>query len=199
MRLKWLAFTMLAALTLAGCGGLSYYNGKAYHNPEEALKAYRADLNDRLASIAPTGNRIGGKALVALPNTAILVEAFLSGAKENPPLFAPEDYEDDLPLTAARADAHYGFMADALKKRGVFDDVTVIRSDAPEKADIAGYDYLIYLSVPGPYKDQWYIRFGKNAPMPIYLDYSIERSPERDVRRTNAWLMSIEQLVAEVK
>jgi len=190
---------MLAALMLAGCGLKCNYNGKVYGSPDEAMKAYSKDLNDRLASIAPINNRIGGKALVALPNTAILEGTCLAGTLENYPDVDQDDLKERNAYTAARADAHYGFMADALKKRGVFDDVTIIRSGAPEKADIAGYDYLIYLSVPGPYKDQWYIRFGKNAPMPICLDYSIERSPERDIKRTNAWLMSIEQLVAEAK
>lgn len=199
MRLKWLAVTMLAVLTLAGCGLKSNYNGTVYGRPEEALKAYGNDLNDRLAKVKPTNNRIGGKALVSLPGATKLKEIGFAGVKESYPDLSPDVLEKNFEYTAARADAHNGFMADALKKRGIFDDVTVIRSDAPEKADISGYDYLIYLSVPGPYQDQWYIRFGKNAPMPIYLDYSIERSPERDIKRLTSWLMSIEQLVTEVK
>ena len=201
MRVKRLAFMVVIIVTLGGCGLNCNYNGKVYNSSDKAMKAYSKDLNDRLEKIKQTDKHIGGKALVALPNATILEETCSAGVKENWPDVNPRDsfYRKRIAYTVLRADAHYGFMADAVKKRGIFDDVTVIRSDAPEKADISGYDYLIYLSVSGPYKDQWYLRFGKNAPMPIYLDYSIERSPERDIRRTTSWLTTIEQLVSEVK
>ena len=200
MRLKWLALIVAMIMMLGGCAGPKCnYNGKVYDSSEEALKVYGADLNERLAKITPTDKRKGGKTLIALPNITMLEENLFAGAKENYTDLEQSRVRKHLAYTTARADAYNGFMADALKKRGIFDEVTVTRNDAPEKAGIAGYDYLIYLSMSGPYKDQWYIRFGKNAPMPIYLDYSIERSPERDIKRTTSWLMSIEQLVAEVK
>lgn len=85
-------------------------------------------------------------------------------------------------------------MADALRRRKIFQEVSLIKSDKPESAKSNGYDDLIYLLVTGPDQLQWYLKTSSSdEPVPIYFNHSF---PINSSQRVLSWLDYIEKTLA---
>lgn len=167
-----------------GCNpSIFYYKKAKYASMNAAFEAQRNDMNKMLSEINPTRNPLGGKALVVLPSRKLI---------EKEMIFYMSDKKGqwiEYPVTSA--ENTFDSMADALRRRQIFREISIVKRDKPESATLDGYDTLIYLLATGPDQLQWYLKTSSSdEPVPIYYDHSF---PINSSRRVLSWLDYIEK------
>jgi hypothetical protein len=177
---------VIVAMLAFGCSNYYWIGDEAFRSKEKALQ--RADeLNsDCLDSITPTKTPVGGSALVVLPSAARIER---TGIK-----IGGSVSEDIVDFEATAYVKNVQSMADAIKKRSIFDKTDIVSSDAPETSDFNGHNYLVYLYLESPDVFQWYMK-SRTAPEPQPLPLDTGKSVGS--ARTIAWLNTVEQTASK--
>lgn len=172
---------------LCGCAHTIYTYGRAkYASSEAALKAQQDDISRMIAEISPTDNSLGGRALVVLPSQRLIEE---KGIKTTGHV-----KRDDIEYVISTIKVGQDAMAEMLKRRKIFEEVSITRSDQPETVTSSGYDIVIYLLVSGPNQKQWFLRTSSNdESIAIYMDQSLPVGAQRAL----SWLDYIEKIAGE--
>jgi len=174
-------------IILAACITTKYYYANIpYDTPEAALKVAQETCNRNVSVINPTENPLGGRALCVLPSRKLIEKSGKSGTKiyRTP---KPEAFNHWVSLNEIDQDG----MAEALRKRQIFNDVKIVKSDDPEMFTIPDYEIIIYSVIKEPDQMQWFLKISPNkGPFPIYIDESLPSGPPRIF----SWLKNIEKL-----
>jgi len=144
-----LAISILLCLTFSGCSTQYIYNDTKYPTPEEALAAQSKEYEEQLAHIEPAAERIGGRALVVLPDRARYIDMIVAL-----PMYK-RTHESSLNYVAATNEALDLQLANILKKRNFFDQVDVqrVHSNVAPQSDA---DYVIWPYMGNPRRTEWY-------------------------------------------
>lgn len=181
---------LLAFVLLVGCQVRhdSYtYGGKRYRSPDRPLKALQRDLDDILMNIQPGDDKYEGSAHVVLPSRQ-LIEA--EGATYTGPKAKLSRNIIDYIVTAMEMNDDLMFAA--LRKRNIFGEVSMERSNRPELIARVGADYVIYKTFKSN-QPQWHIKPRTvDSAVPIYTDMSLGTGEER----VHSWLKDIEKVLA---
>ena len=179
---KWLCLlaVLLSAALLAGCASVKYtYGTQTFSTSGEALAAQRANLDGILAAIQPTSTPVHGKALVALPSRTEVRKHYVH-ITGNASLLGQEQ----LDYVCATLEADHEMLANAMQKRGVFDQLTTTQAEDPAAVSIGGNEFLIYCDIDG-----WFIKTPKSSPYKVVMDASAAPG----LPRTRAFLDTLEQ------
>ena len=119
-----LFFGLVVIALLAGCAGVTTYtvNDQTFYSPEQALAA-DAEINEGyLKAIQPTPTPVHGKALVAIPSVQEIRRHYfrVSGITRE-----VRDYN------CTFLDRGHEYFAEDIRKRGIFDQLTITRADRP--------------------------------------------------------------------
>ena len=172
---------------VGGCDDYKFaFRGVTYSDPEEALKAQCAYNDDELKNIPSLTESLAKRCLVILPSHSL----FQTGAR------GPQIVGDIIGFSPKGGDFLYqtrdqawDFSAEVIKKRRIFKEVQVERSDKPENLPGDDYDSIIYISSN---LQQWFMKIkSQTEPLPIYADESKGYSFEY----TMSWLNYIEKVL----
>lgn len=181
-------FSINVVLVLVMCGctsGLYRYGEQKYYSSASALNAQRDDVANMIANIHPTNNPIGGRALIALPTQKLIEEKGIRITG-----FATREQID---FIVSGVEISVGSMAEALKRRKIFEEVSVSKSDHPETMTSSQHDAIIYWLLASPRQTQWFLKTpSNNKAVPIYMDQSLPLGAPR----TLSWLDYIEKTAA---
>ena len=162
--MKKLHFLCVAlSIILLGCGGRYKIGGETFSSGSEALQKQTEILAHALAGITTTDNPVHGTVLFIFPSDVEIQKNYIRFVNPSRTQQEPIDFL----ITSSKT--NFQFMADAIRKRGIFDSVSVERHNGnPASFPIGDYDYMVFIDVDG-----WFIR-GKNNPrgLPITLDTS---------------------------
>lgn len=185
------ALVLLCVVFWTGCSSVLYKFGDQYFKtPEEALQRQDQQLNDYLASIAPTKTPVHGTAIVAVPT---LDQIKQKGVKTtgNWASVSKKRAEDIINYTATTSLKNYEFMGKAIERRQIFDKVTLVQQTTPEEMKADTCDFLIYFQLTSPEVFQWYLKSKSLAePIPLLID----SGKPAGVSRTTAWLDNLERI-----
>lgn len=150
------------------------------------MKAQQDDISRVIAEISPTDNPLGGRALVVLQSRRSIEEKEITTTGHTK--------RDDIEYVISTIEAGRDTMAEILKRRKIFEEVSVTKSDHPETVTSSEYDVIIYLSVSGPNQKQWFLRASSDdESIPIYMDKSLPVGTQRSL----SWLDYIEKIAGE--
>ncbi len=178
---------VIAIISLCGCQSIYKYKSAQYTSSEAALQAQRDDINEMISEIKPTNNPLGGKALVVLPSRKLIeskvVKIFTSSPRR--------EWVDYFVMTI---ELDNDAKAEVLKRRKIFEEVAVTKSDQPETVTTPDYKIIVYLKLMAYDQMQWYLRtsFAEKS-FPIYADNSLPVG----MQRTFSWLDYLEKTAAE--
>lgn len=151
---KKFTLAALATVALAGCGSASFaWRSNLYELPEEALDAQRRELEQEVGGVTPVleEDRLGGRALLALPNLRGLKQALRPGAIE--------DEEGRLHYDMGLVRGEVRALAQALVRSGLFEQAEVVEEELPGAVPApAGARWRVVASPhPGYRQVQWSI------------------------------------------
>jgi len=179
------AFFALLAVTLVGCMKQYMIGDEVFYSREQADLRHNEQINHTLLGIHPTKTPVDGTALISLPileeieRTGIRV---IAGSRSAIPSWQKEYLCDFLMR-------EYEAMVNALKQRGIFDDVIMTKSADPPGVSMEGYAFLIYLFNPSSGVAGWYIK-GQDWVGP----QAVRMEGNDRLAKTLSWLASIEEL-----
>ncbi len=161
-----LHFAVVAALALLLCACTTYtYRGTKYGSREQATAAIQADLANSLANVKPVENRLGGRAIVAIPDRTVMQ----ANGVRTPGGTAPSS--DAVGYLVDSLETTYLAYVDGLKRGQVFDDVMMIRDADPNGVLIGDHDFKIWLTGESFEQWQWYVaRHGSAEREPASID-----------------------------
>lgn len=179
--MKKLHFLCIAlSIILLGCGGRYTIGGETFSSGSEALQKQTEILAHALAEITPTDNPVHGTVLVIFPSDVEIQKNYIRFV--NPSRIQQEPI--DFIITSVKTNSQ--FMADAIRKRGIFDSVSVERHNGnPASFPIGDYDYMVFIDVDG-----WFIR-GKDNPRGLPI--TVDKSKSDGAPRTLSFLDSLSQ------
>jgi hypothetical protein len=159
--------------------------GKTFHSSSEALKEQADILSGVLDRIGPTEAPAHGIVLVLLPADKEIRKNYIRFTG-NPSQVSEEQMK--FVITAGKS--FFQFMADAIRKRGIFDSVSVAYQDGnPASFPIGNNDYIAFVDVDG-----WFLR-ARNNPKPLLIFQSLDKSKPMTkaslIRPTLAFLDSL--------
>ena len=162
---KW---TLAAVITsflvcLAGCGARYSLGAETFSSSSEALQRQTDLLSRALDGITPSDKPVHGTALVLIPSDVEIQKHYLSHLDTT-------SHRNQVDYLITVSKNTYLFTAAAIRKRGIFDSVSVERHNGnPASFPIGTHDYLVFADVDG-----WFIRSQSNPrPLLIPLDTTI--------------------------
>ncbi|WP_420417316.1 S1C family serine protease [Pacificispira sp.] len=160
-----LRFAVLLSILLfiASCKSAFYYDGIAYDSRMAALRAANLHVDQNVAGVRPVDKPLGGSALVVIPTFDVILKNGVN-ATGNATIEMRSYVAETLEI---------GFLGigRAIKKSGIYDDVSIVRSIDPSATPIADHDYKIWLVGLSPERWQWYVDSqGGNNPQPVSMD-----------------------------
>lgn len=178
--------TLLLFLTMGGCASTTYRVGdQTFPSREEAESAHQEQIRNTASMIHTTTTPAGGNVLVSLPTLKKIEQSGIkvtAGSKKG----LSDDVIGYLCNFMMR---EYEALANALKLRNIFSEVTTKYSDNPQNESITGYKFLIYLYNPDPGTAAWYIKADDWAEPRIVTMQGTNR-----LEKTLSWLDNIEKL-----
>lgn len=161
--MKKSALTIVLISIVMFTTGCAHYKvgDKTYHSRSEALKETTKILSYALDGITPTDTPVHGTILVLLPSDDEIHKRYYMNYTGNPSRISEEQIK--YAITVIRS--HFQFVADAIRKRGIFDSVSVAYQNGnPASFPIGDYDYLVFEDVDG-----WFLR-ARDNPKPFLLE-----------------------------
>jgi hypothetical protein len=156
---RWVLSSILVVLLATyciGCGERYFVGKESFSSTSEALKRQNETFSQVLGTITPTDKPAHGTALVLHPSDTDIHKNYIKYAY-NASHMSKEgiDY-----LTAFTRNGHQ-FVADAIRKKEIFDSVVVERHNGnPAFYPIRNFDFLIFRDIDG-----WFIK-NKDKPRP---------------------------------
>ncbi len=198
------ALALLAPLFLVACAAprITYpYGNQTFPSPDKALAKQAAENSEVLAAITPASDPVRGKALVVLPSREDLRKHYVR-IWLHVRVPQAEDFEhdtvgsaysdlrtdgvlhDDFEYASALLENDQEMLVAALRKRQLFDQLTVTHANDPIAVAMTDNNFLIFLDVDG-----WFIRTQRSAPRRITTDGGSAPS----LSRTQSFLASVEE------
>jgi hypothetical protein len=178
---------VIAIISLCGCQSIYKYKSAQYTSSEAALQAQRDDINEMIAEIKPTNNPLGGKALVVLPSRKLIESKVVK-------IFTSSPRREWVEYFVMTIELDNDAKAEVLKRRKIFEEVAVTKSDQPETVMSSDYKIIVYLKLIAYDQMQWYLRTSfADRSFPIYSDNSFPAG----MQRTFSWLDYLEKTAAE--
>jgi len=185
-----MGLTLLAALalTLQGCGTMTYsYGDEKFNSPEEALAAQDRDISNDLEGVTKKSPHVGGKALVFVPSRSVIGTYGVT---------APANVRQNVKMMSYLVDmteSDYLTIADVVERGGFFDSVVVGRNESDIEQEKP--DYIIEL-VALDYDDwQWYVFRAADRDNAIALHFE---SDEPGAERLNSFNDSLSSALGEL-
>jgi hypothetical protein len=159
-RLFFLYFIL--AISLLGCGARYKLGDETFGSSSEALQRQTEKLSQILSEIAPTDHPVHGSALILIPSDAEIQKNYIRLGNS-----AHRMTDEQLDWLITSATNIFQFTPNAIRKRGIFDSVSVERhSGNPAVYPIGDYDFVVFVDVDG-----WAIKEKATPrPVPIAVD-----------------------------
>jgi hypothetical protein len=160
---KWIyCVTFLTLIVLiTGCGAYYMMNGEKFSSSSEALQKQSEILSNSLDKVAPTENSVHGTALVLIPSDVEIQKNYIILGNN---AYRFEKEQIDYMITSTANDCQ--FMANAIRKRAIFDSVSVARHNGnPTSFPIGDNEFVVFLDVDG-----WFVK-GKDSPRALQLPF----------------------------
>ena len=179
--------TIMITIGLVMCSCTHYYSlgDQVFTSRDDAEERHNEQIKHTLEGVHRTPDPVGGTALLVIPTLKALERSGIlmtSGSRDD---LSDNQIEYLRDFSMREYEAFYSILV----KRGIFDDVVLLKSENPQKESFKGHDFLIYLFNPDPSVSGWYIK-GSNWP-----SAQIVRMEGTDrLSRTMSWLDSIQRL-----
>jgi S1-C subfamily serine protease len=148
------------------------YNGRDYYTLDEATRAVRAQVNEEVAAVKPLKNRVGGRALVVLPDSAQLRPYLVAEDGRDRSERDDKDHpERAISYRLSLMTISLNGQVAALQQSKLFDAVDVVERKDPGDPDFDGHDYLVWFKVATSEGGRW------------YQLWQVRHAPERDAER----------------
>jgi len=152
---------------LLGCTKQVYFNswGQTFTSKGEALSHQKKVQNSILADITPTDKPIGGRALFVYPSRELLEEkgiSVTSGTRKN---LTKEQIE----YTVEFMFEDVRYLADAIHRRKIFNEVDFHVSSTPGATSIRNYDFLIYMEFRMTGVGEWYFKRKESKSPKVWI------------------------------
>jgi hypothetical protein len=156
---------ILIVMFIVGCA--TYKVGdKTFHSSSEALKEQADILSGALDRITSTEDPVHGMVLVLLPADMEIRKNYIRFTG-NPSQISEEQMK--FVITAQKN--FFQFLADAIRKRGIFDSVSVAyQGGNPASFPIGNNDYIAFVDVDG-----WFLK-ARNNPKPLLISQSFDQN-----------------------
>jgi len=162
-----------ALLALVSACTKYHYGSSTYGSPQEATAAMRADLAAAEQSVVPASPRLGGRAIVAVPDRTTLQANGIRVRGSTAPS------ADQITYLVDAMEMSFLANVDGLKRAQVFDSVTVIRASDTRGVIAGDNDFKVWLVVESIEQTQWYLaRKDVGAQEPVSPDRGVDR-PQR--------------------
>jgi hypothetical protein len=149
-----LVCSVLFIAILAGCTRYTVH-GETFGSSSEALQKQSEIHAHILNKITPTDKPVHGTALVLIPSDVEIHKNYIRSGS-NPSIREQIDY------LIMGSKNNFQCMADAIRKRGIFDSISVERHNGnPATFPLGDYDFMVIADVDG-----WSIK-SKAAPRPL--------------------------------
>jgi hypothetical protein len=156
---------------IPGCGARYTIYDETFGSSSEALQKQSEINSHSLDMVTPTDNSVHGNALVLIPSNVEIQKDYIRFSYNASEL----DNEQIEYLITATAN-NWQFMANAIRKRAIFDSVSVARHNGnPVSFPIGEYDFVVFLDVDG-----WSIK-GKDNPRALHISFDISNSEISDI------------------
>jgi hypothetical protein len=188
---------------VAGCGPKYGFMGVTYTDPEKWLAAQRTYYDGQVEKIPALPRPLARRALVILPGHGLIMEITEEQAFNNTLKRYGLDRETlkkmnprNLQVKIVKggwesSDISWDYFANCVKKRGLFEEVQVQRSDKPGTLPGGDYDAILYISSN---LQQWLMKMkSKTESVPVFLD----KSKTDPVEQRLSWLGYIEKVLTK--
>lgn len=167
-------------LLLTACASYTV-DGVKYGTAAEATAAYQATLARHIAAVKPTAERLGGRALIAIPERAVMQA---NGIRQTGPRPASEE---QVRYMVDAVEANFLVLGDGLQAGRVFDQTSVIRAVDTTGVLIGDHDFKVWLVGEAYDQWQWYVsRKGDARREPVSVDRGLPRE-----ERLNSFNVSV--------
>jgi hypothetical protein len=159
------SFSLAICILLIGCGGSYRIGNETFSSCSEALHKQTETLTLSLQKITPIDKPVHGTVLVLIPSETEIQKNYIRFSN-NPSNFNKEKIECMITFF----NNHFQFMADTIRKRGIFDSVSVASHNGnPTFFPMGDSDFMVFLDVDG-----WFIKSKDDArSLPISFDRSL--------------------------
>ena len=176
----------LLAGMLVSCG--RHEPPPAPPSPAAALAALRDEAARESAAVAPVAPRLGGRALIALPDRARLEAAGIRRPSGKPA--SPESVDFMVEVMQIGVIANL----EALRRGRVFDLITVATDNNPAAVPVGDNDFKVWLLTESPDDWRWYVaRAGKPARAPVAINLGLDKT-----QRLNSFNAGVVQAAASL-
>jgi S1-C subfamily serine protease len=170
------------------------YNGGNYYTLDEVTRAIRAQVDEQVAAVTPLSKRVGGRALVVLPDDARL-RPYLAAVvgKDRSEKDEKDHPEQAISYRLSLMTISLKGQVAALQQSKLFDTVDVVERKDPGDPDFDGHDYLVWFKVATSEGGRWYELWQvRHAPEQGAETAGIDsRALQRD--RMISWVESVQQ------
>jgi hypothetical protein len=155
---------ILIVMFIVGCA--TYKVGdKTFHSSSEALKEQADILSGALDKITSTEDPAHGIVLVLLPADMEIRKNYIRFTG-----YPSQINEEQMKFVITAQKNYYQFLADAIRKRGIFDSVSVAYQNGnPSIFPIGNNDYIAFVDVDG-----WFLK-ARNNPKPLLIFQSFDK------------------------
>ncbi len=176
---KRVCLLFVVFITFLGCGGHYMIGEETFSSSSKALQWQTENLSSVLNKIMPGGNPVHGTALVIFPSDVEIHNNYINYGNNS---FRLGKEQIDFEIIISKN--NFQFIANAIRKRGIFESVAVERHNGnPASFPIGYYDYMIFLDVDG-----WFVKGRDN---PRGLPITMEKGKSVDAPHVLAFLDSI--------
>lgn len=165
--MKNLVIIFLLSILLSACRTTSYnLNGVSYKTPDEALVAAKALNEEYLAAVTETDTPTNFTVKVVIPSATLTKQKAINKSEFST--------AEDINYIEQTVYLGQRLIADALQKRGIFNSVSMERSDTPHLASASGEDYLLWLQyIENDQPAGWYLKSTESGKtVPVLVDYT---------------------------
>jgi hypothetical protein len=189
--------------TVAGCGTKYVFMGVTYTDPQKWLAVQRTYYDGHIEKIPALPKPLAKRALVILPGHGLIMEITQEQVYSNTLKRYGLDRETLKKMNPRNlqvrvkeegwqsSDIFWDCVANSVKKRALFEEVQVQRSDKPENLPGGDYDAILYISSN---LQQWLMKMkSRTESVPVFLD----KSKTDPVEQRLSWLGYIEKTLAK--
>ena len=152
-------------LLLQGCTVTQYkVAGVPYDSPEEALAVFQQIMDKQLESATVSHVKIDGDLIVIIPSKESIAKIEKQFTKR------PRGITDqEAKYFSGSIDIKNQYVFNSIKKREIFNRITLVHSDNPESESIQNYDYKLYRYYSIGALAQWHIESKENQKPVLWL------------------------------
>lgn len=154
-----LTIIIFTTMMMSGCASWTY-DGQSYPSSSTALEAARKDVQRKIMVVTPIDIPVAKTALIYVPS----VKWSRNGVKVN-------GQASEEQITYIASVLYYGWhgMAEALRKRKLFENVDIKEFSQLDPLASRDYEYLIWLRLQDPDSAEWVITPANDTSTPSVI------------------------------